>query len=150
MVVTGPSFSDIVHEIGHKFDGNRNGALKGAEKWAFLAELAARLAPFVEQGAIAGTQNNEAAPGTVTRPIGSAESAPVGNSADQIDLSTVSWLDTNVSDWAKTSTITRVNIGSPPIDIEHTKAGQWPSITAGGTGLLGHRMRASSLRSLWP
>lgn len=149
MAVTGPSLQDIVLEIGQKFDGNRDGALKGAEKWAFLSELAARLAPMVEQGSTAGIQNTEAAPGAVTGSTGPTESAPVGNPADQIDLSTVTWLDTNVSDWAQTSTITRVNIGSPPIGIEHTKAGQWPSITAGGTVVEGNPWIFANIDGEW-
>ena len=149
MAVTGPSLLNVVHDIGQRFDGNRDGVIKGTEKWAFIGELATRLAPLIEQSPATVTQNTEAAPGTVTGLIGSAELAPGGNSADQIDLSTVNWLNTNVSDWAQTSTITRVNIGSPPIGIEHTKAGQWPSITAGGTVVEGNPWILANIDGEW-
>ena len=141
MDVTEPSLSAIVHEIGQQFDGNRDGAIKGAEKWAFLKEVSTRLAPF-EQGSAAAVQNAEA-------PAGPVGPAGVGISADQIDLSTVNWLHTNVSDWAQTSTITRVNIGSPPIGIEHTKAGQWPAITAGGTVVEGNPWIFANIDGEW-
>ena len=149
MAVTGPSLSDVVQDIGRQFDGNRDGAITGTEKWAFLGELATRLAPLIEQGPAAVTQDAEAASGAVTGSTGSAESAPVGNAADQIDLITVNWLDTNVSDWAQTSAITGVTIGSPPIAIEHTKAGQWPAITAGGTVVEGNPWVFANVDGEW-
>ena len=41
-------------------------------------------------------------------------------------LSDVTWLHTNVSNWAVTSTVTGVSIGDPPVCISHTKSGRWP------------------------
>ena len=138
MAVTGPTLSDVVQDIGRSFDGNRDGAIKGTEKWAFLHEISSRMAPLIEQGAASIAGSAAGAAGTVGGSTGLSEFAPVGTSADQIDLSTVNWLDTNISGWAQTSTITAVSIGSPPINIEHTKAGQWPAITAGGTVVEGN------------
>ena len=51
-----------------------------------------------------------------------------GGAGDQLDLSQVIWLHTNVSRWSKTSTVTSVSIGNPPVCIHHTKSGQWPVI----------------------
>jgi hypothetical protein len=50
--------------------------------------------------------------------------------ADELDLSQVTWLHHNVSSWSRTSTITGVSIGDPPICIEHTKSGAWPVVDA--------------------
>jgi len=70
-------------------------------------------------------------------------------SADQAELSKVNWLHTNVSGWEQTSTITRVNIGSPPISIEHTKSGQWPVITADGTPVEGRPWIFANIDGEW-
>ena len=43
------------------------------------------------------------------------------------NLNDVVWLDTDVSDWRVTSTITDVSIPDPPICIDHTKRGKWPT-----------------------
>ena len=149
MDVTGPTLSNVVQEIGQKFDGNRDGAIKGAEKWAFLHEISSRMAPLIEQGAAAVGGSVGVGAGTVGGSTGLGESAPVGTSADQIDLSAVNWLDTNVSGWAQTSTITAVSIGSPPVGIEHTKAGQWPAITAGGTVVEGNPWIFAKVDGQW-
>ena len=101
------------------------------------------------KAATAVAQNGEVAPGAITGPAGSVESAPVGTSAHQIDMSAVNWLHTNVSGWAQTSTITEVSIGSPPIRIEHTKAGQWPAITAGGTVVEGNPWIFANIDGEW-
>jgi len=94
--------------IAPTFDGNRDGALKGVEKWAFLNE-------FMSQLGAAGSG-----------PSVTATDSVQGPDADQLDLSEVVWLHTNVSGWAQTSTITNTSIGDPPISIEHTKSGLWP------------------------
>ena len=54
--------------------------------------------------------------------------SPPGSPDDDVpfDLSDVTWLHTDVSDWRQTSTITRVRIDDPPICIDHTKSGRWP------------------------
>ena len=149
MAVTGPTLLNVVQDIGRSFDGNRDGAIKGAEKWAFLHEISSRMAPLIEQGAASIAGSTTGAPGTVGESTGLSESAPVGTSADQIDLSAVNWLDTNISSWAQTSTITAVSIGSPPINIEHTKAGQWPAITAGGTVVEGNPWIFAKVDGQW-
>ena len=56
-----------------------------------------------------------------------------GGAADQLNLGQVKWLHTNVSGWAKTSTITSTSIGGPPICINHTRSGSWPGISSSGT-----------------
>ena len=152
IAVTGPTLSDVVdvvQDIGRSFDGNRDGAIKGTEKWAFLHEISSRMAPLIEQGAASIAGSAAGAAGTVGGSTGLSEFAPVGTSADQIDLSTVNWLDTNISGWAQTSTITAVSIGSPPINIEHTKAGQWPAITSGGTIVEGNPWIFAKVDGQW-
>ena len=99
----------VTESIGHDFDGNRDGALKGVEKWAFLNELMSQL--------------GAAGPG---RSVSGADSVFGRSGADQLDLSQVVWLHENVSGWPQTSTITGTSIGDPPISIEHTKSGLWP------------------------
>ncbi len=51
---------------------------------------------------------------------------PPPDDTGDIDLSKVRWLHTNVSSWARTSTITGVDITSDQICVYHTKAGEWP------------------------
>jgi hypothetical protein len=51
-----------------------------------------------------------------------------GADGDEIDLSDVKFLHTNVSKWEVTSRVTRVRIDDPPICIEHTKAGKWRDV----------------------
>ena len=83
MAVTGPTLSDVVQDIGRSFDGNRDGAIKGAEKWAFLHEISSRMAPLIEQGAASIAGSVAGAAGTVGGSTGLGEFAPVGTSADQ-------------------------------------------------------------------
>ena len=66
---------------------------------------------------------------------GSSGSGGGCGAADQINLSQVTWLDHNVSGWAKTSTITSTSIGNPPICIDHTKRGQWRAVNVSGTAV---------------
>jgi len=56
--------------------------------------------------------------------------APGGGAADEINLSQVTWLHTNVSNWAKTSTVTGVTVVPGEICVFHTAAGQWPFSTS--------------------
>ena len=101
--------SQATESIGQDFDGNRDGALKGVEKWAFLNELMSQL--------------GAAGPGLS---VSGADSVSATSDADQLDLSQVVWLHENVSGWSQTSTITSTSIGDPPISIDHTKSGLWP------------------------
>ena len=57
-----------------------------------------------------------------------------GTGEDEIDLSQVVWLHHNVSNWSQTSTITSTIIGAPPLCINHTKVGQWPTGDFSGSG----------------
>ena len=59
---------------------------------------------------------------------GSSGGGGGGGSADQLNLSSVVWLHHNVRNWPKTSTITSVSLGNPPICVGHTKAGRWPAL----------------------
>ena len=52
-----------------------------------------------------------------------------GGGVDEIDLSQVTWLHTNVSNWAVTSTVTGVSISTSQVCVFHTAAGQWPFST---------------------
>ena len=59
--------------------------------------------------------------------------------SDEIDPSSVRWLHTNVSGWAQTSTITRIDINDVPaggICIHHTQARSWPGINSKLGGVL--------------
>ena len=59
-----------------------------------------------------------------------------GTASDELDLSQVVWLHTNVSSWPQTSTITSTTIGAPPICINHTKLGQWATGDFSGSGAI--------------
>ena len=72
-----------------------------------------------------------------------------GGAADQLDLSQVTWLHTNVRGWAKTSTITNTSIGDPPICIDHTKRGDWPRVSAGGTTVEGNPWVFAKVDGRW-
>ncbi len=63
---------------------------------------------------------------------------PPAGGVDQIDLSTVTWLHTDVSGWPRTSTITNVDITDARICIDHTERGQWPVRNINGTDLAGN------------
>ena len=67
---------------------------------------------------------------------GGGGSVSSGTAEDEIDLSTVVWLHTNVSSWPQTSTITSTTIGAPPICINHTKVGKWPTGDFSGSGAI--------------
>ena len=84
---------------------------------------------------------------------GSGGTVSSGTEDDELDLSEVVWLHHNVSDWPQTSTITSTTIGAPPICIDHTKVGQWPSgefsaITAWASALL--RCVGLLISLIWP
>jgi hypothetical protein len=65
---------------------------------------------------------------TVGEPNSGGGSPPTrSNSGDEIDLSTVTFLHSNVTNWKVTSTITRVSIGLQQICMFHTAAGSWPA-----------------------
>ena len=74
-------------------------------------------------------------------------------SGDEIDVSEVTWLHTNVGGWTATSTITNVRIRDVPaggICIEHTKAGSWPGIrTRGGANLAGNPWVFGKVKGRW-
>jgi len=73
-----------------------------------------------------------------------------GTDADEINLSEVTFLHTNVSSWAQTSTITSVTVGAPPICIRHTKAGKWPTIyTGGGVAVEGNPWVFAKIGGKW-
>ena len=59
-----------------------------------------------------------------------------GTASDELDLSQVVWLHTNISGWPQTSTITSVTVGAPPICIDHTKRGRWPAGDFSGSGAI--------------
>jgi hypothetical protein len=84
------------------------------------------------------------APSPSPSPSPSPDPGPVP-SGEPIDLSRVVWLHTNVSNWRVTSTITNVSIGNPPICIEHTKAGRWPTVN----GLEGNPWIFANINGTW-
>ena len=69
------------------------------------------------------------APPPPTPPPPAPPPPPGGGAADEINLSQVNWLHTNVSNWAKTSTVTGVTVVPGEICVYHTAAGHWPFST---------------------
>jgi len=67
---------------------------------------------------------------------GGGGSASSGTADDELDLSAVTWLHHNVSSWPQTATITSTTVGGPPICINHTKVGQWPTGDFSGSGAI--------------
>jgi len=67
---------------------------------------------------------------------GSGGGTSPGTAEDQIDLSQVVWLHTDVSGWPQTSTVTSTQVGAPPICINHTKVGQWQAGDFSGSGAI--------------
>ena len=83
-----------------------------------------------------------------------ARARPTGGSgADEIDVSEVTWLHTNVGGWPAASTVTDVRIRDVPaggICIEHTKAGVWPGTrTQGGSNLAGNPWVFGNVNGRW-
>ena len=81
-------------------------------------------------------------------------SAPTpGGGTDDIDVSEVTWLHTNVGGWPATSTITDVRIRDVPaggICINHTKANVWPGTrTQGGPNLAGNPWVFGKVNGRW-
>lgn len=72
-----------------------------------------------------------------------------GGGSDELDLSSVTWLHSNISGWAQTSTITSVTISSSNICIRHTKAGAWPIVTVNGTPLEGNPWVIANIGGRW-
>src|SRR5690606_6948625 len=77
---------------------------------------------------------------------------------DEIDLSTVTFLHTDIRDWPITSTLTEVELPDPGklgVRCRHTKAGKWPE-SQGSEGVLivvaeiGGRLYAASCEWLRP
>ena len=72
-----------------------------------------------------------------------------GGAADQLNLGQVTWLHTNVSGWAKSSTITSTSIGDPPMCINHTKSGVWPVVFTAGANLEGNPWVFAKIGGKW-
>ena len=78
--------------------------------------------------------------------------SPGGGSADQIDVSEITWLHTNVSRWRVTSTITDVRIRDVPaggICVEHTKSRSWPGVSQVGTTVAGNPWVFAKINGRW-
>ena len=67
---------------------------------------------------------------------GGGGSVSGGTADDELDLSQVTWLHHNVSSWPQTATITNTTLGAPPICINHTKVGRWPTGDFSGSGAI--------------
>ena len=65
---------------------------------------------------------------------GGGGSVSSGTADDELDLSQVKFLHHNVSSWPQTATITSTTLGGPPVCINHTKVGRWPSGDFSGSG----------------
>ena len=64
--------------------------------------------------------------GTVVGAWSVTETFVTPDTLDEIDLSQVTFLHSNVSNWAITSTVTSTRISASEVCVYHTKAGQWP------------------------
>ncbi len=53
-----------------------------------------------------------------------------GGAGDELNLSEVNWLHTNVSNWAVTSNVINVTVTSHQVCVYHTAAGRWPTSTS--------------------
>ena len=80
---------------------------------------------------------------------GSGDGGGSGGGADELNLSSVTWLHTNISGWAQTSTVTGVTISSSNICIGHTEAGAWPRLTVNGTPLEGNPWVIANIGGSW-
>ena len=75
-----------------------------------------------------------------------------GSGADEIDVSEVTWLHTNVSRWRAASRITSVRIRDVPaggICIEHTRSRSWPGVSIAGTSLAGNPWVFANIGGRW-
>ena len=97
-------------------------------------------------------RNRESAYSTTSQ-FTTAKAQLTGSGADEIDVSDVTWLHTNVGGWSATSRITDVRIRDVPaggICIFHTKAGVWPGTrTQGGPNLAGNPWVFGNVRGRW-
>ena len=100
--------------------------------------------PEVSSGYSAPSSFTTADPNT-----GGGSSSGGGGGNDALDLSSVTWLHTNISGWAQTSTVTNVTISSSNICIRHTKAGGWPIVTVNGTPLEGNPWVIANIGGRW-
>lgn len=75
-----------------------------------------------------------------------------GSGADEIDVSEVTWLHTDVSRWRAASRITSVRIRDVPaggICIEHTRSRSWPGVSIAGTSLAGNPWVFANIGGRW-
>lgn len=109
------------------------GSLGQVEPSKFRTDGSGSASVTYRAGSATGTERLTAvsgkAKGTATFAVQAAAPTPApapAPSPPPSELSSVTWLDPDISRWPETSRITSASIGNPPICIEHTKAGQWP------------------------
>lgn len=56
------------------------------------------------------------------------------SSSSAFDMGSVKWLDSNVSGWPATSSLS-VSIGGGTINLKHSKASSWPGVAAAGASV---------------
>lgn len=86
----------------------------------------------------AATTSSSASPSTVG---GSDAAGPISTDrggVDQLGLDGVTWLHEDVSRWRVTSEITNLQIDARSITINHSKAGQWPTLNPDGVEIEGN------------
>ena len=102
---------------------------------------------------IARDDRNRESEYSTTSQFTTAKALVSGSGADEIDVSAVTWLHTNVGGWPATSTVTDVRIRDVPaggICIEHTKARSWPGTrTKGGSNLAGNPWVFGNVNGRW-
>ena len=74
-----------------------------------------------------------------------------GNAGDQLDLSQVTWLHANISNWTVSSTVTGVTFPGAGVDmcIFHTQAGQWPTYVDNGVAGEGNPWVFANINGQW-
>ncbi|MDP6610074.1 MAG: Ig-like domain-containing protein [Vicinamibacterales bacterium] len=82
-------------------------------------------------------------------PDPSPSPSPTPGDNDEMDLSKVTWLHHNVSAWPQTSRITTFSHGDPPICIDHTQSGRWPTIVVGGNVIEGNAWVFAKVDGRW-
>jgi len=94
-------------------------------------------------------------PGTAPGGGGTPELSPPGDSGadptggDIPPLNQLTWLHTDISGWAQTSTIEKVLVQSSQICINHSKAGQWPVFVNGGVEAEGNPWVVAQVGGTW-
>lgn len=85
-------------------------------------------------------------------PAPTPEPEPMPVAVDEIDLSAVTFLHTDIREWRITSDLREMRLpkaGEAGIDFRHTKAGKWPDKTLDGTAVEGNPWVLARIGGRW-